>query len=98
MCLVAGTMKICGKKQLVAILLMFAFAFSIVELHADCELDAKAPASHCCVQCCPAHNLAPTPNHQVLITALPPTSYVLRYHSPLYSVFFALEIDRPPIA
>ena len=83
---------------LVAVIVMTVFSFAALELHADHDLNAKAPVSHCCVQCCPSHHLAPTPKQRNDIGALASASRLVFFHSPFHSVFFPSRIERPPIA
>ncbi len=86
------------KLHLVAMIFTVVFSFAALELHADHDLNAKAPANHCCVQCCPSHQLAPAPEHQVSIGTLASVTRFVAYHSTFYSTLFPSRIDRPPIA
>lgn len=87
------------KLHVVAFMLLAAFSFAALELHADHGANAKVPvANHCCIQCCPSHHLAPAPEHQVSIGALASVSRFVAYHSTFYSTLFPSRIDRPPIA
>jgi len=48
------------RKFLLALMVLASFLASTLELHADHDLGTKSQATqHCCVQCCPSHNLPP---------------------------------------
>lgn len=86
--------------RVVAFLLVTSFILASTEAYAchDCnDSTVKTPATHC-AQCCPAHNLAPTPAQSPLVTSdLKPASHFnFDIFSFPNSVFFS-RTERPPI-
>ncbi len=47
-------------QKLISLVFLLGFFLATVEIHADHDLDVAEQTQHCCVQCCPTHNLAPT--------------------------------------
>lgn len=82
----------------IAVVLLVAFSFVATELQAGHDSCVSPSSHHCCVQCCPSHNLAPltvstiflnTPSEVVCIVE--PVRYI-QQGSVLNSIY------RPPIA
>ena len=46
-------------KKLILLFFLLGFLFATFEIHADHDADVAQQTEHCCVQCCPSHNLAP---------------------------------------
>ena len=81
----------------VAIVLFVAFAFISIEWHTDHDLNAKAPVHHCCLQCCPSHNLAPLSNHGVTLSAPSVMTDFVEMTSSFHNDLISTQIYRPPI-
>lgn len=81
---------------LVAVLL-FSFFFVTVERHSDHDLNAKAPAHHCCVQCCPTHNLAPLGENANSLVRSTSERQVLSDAFDFHPEIYLNQIYRPPI-
>ncbi len=82
--------------------MLLAFSFVSTVDAFVCE-DNRSPTQtqvpvHCCVQCCPAHNLAPTSQNSLTIKAPDLTLGYELAVSQVYYEFYPLSIDRPPIA
>jgi len=86
------------KLQIVVFVVMTVFTLTALELCTDCDLNAKAPASCCCVQCCPSHHLALTPKQQTSMSGLVTVSRLVSHPASFHSDIFPSRIDRPPIA
>ena len=86
-----------------AVVILFVFAFAIFSDAFFCQ-EGKPEASrsqvpvHCCVQCCPSHNVAPTPG-QILVLDGPvqSESFILE-NLTIQERLLISRIDRPPIA
>lgn len=81
--------------RIIIVILMAAFTFSIMEIHKDHDLCDVS--HHCCVQCCPSHNLALAPNQPISLSIPAPTTSFIDFRPPAYSLSFPSRIDRPPI-
>ena len=82
-----------------ATLLFVAFSFISLELHADHNANANTSSQqHCCIQCCPSHNLAPLSTPGISLNVpLNFTSFV--ESTDLFRAnLISTKIYRPPIA
>lgn len=80
------------------IVLTVAFSFISIEWHTDHDLNAKAPAHHCCLQCCPSHNLAPLSTHGISLSAPSVVAGFVELTDSFQQDLILNKIYRPPIA
>lgn len=85
-------------RKLFAVFFMAAFLSAFIEIHADHDGAEVQKTRHCCVQCCPSHNLAPTIR---MTTSVDSTPFLHGLHivddSP-HVRDIADSIFRPPIS
>jgi len=85
-------------QKLISLLFLLGFFLATMEIHADHDLNAAQQSQHCCVQCCPTHNLAPA-NQDVMAVE---EQIMVQSHIDDDSFLFLKEIPhsifRPPIA
>ena len=90
-----------SKSKLLCLVFLAGLLLLALDVHADCNDAPKAPmaAHHCCVQCCPSHNLGPI--SQSLIKLSSSDHLSLRFYSDnafRYQGPFLDSLYRPPIA
>lgn len=86
------------KLHLVAIVFMMVFSVVALEMHSDHDLNAKAPTNHCCVQCCPSHNLVPLSTSDIALTAPSVVTGFIELTESFQQDLILNKIYRPPIA
>jgi len=82
----------------IAIVLFAAFSFISIEWHADHDAAASAVSDECCVQCCPAHNLAPMPAVDTSTSVNEPVERAFPETPSLYQDPYLDLFDPPPIS
>lgn len=84
-------------KKTIIFLLVIGFSFATVELHADHDANDSEQSQHCCVQCCPTHNLAPAPKEQGVFQYLLSLRNLTPVLPEVTLSIFPKTIFRPPI-
>ncbi len=87
------------KSSVFAFLALLSFAVVSIEWHSDHDLNAKkAPSHHCCIQCCPNHNLAPLSENSNSVASSTTERQLLPEVSDFRLEIYLNQIYRPPIA
>ena len=82
----------------VAMALVLAFSVIVLDGHAACDLDSKAPArGNCSIQCCPAHHLAPVRARGVSLSASTVAYDPIELTDSYHQAMILTRIYRPPI-
>ncbi len=86
------------KSSIFVVLMMLSFVVVSIEWHSDHDLNAKTPAQHhCCIQCCPSHNLAPLSANENYFVSSTTGREILPDHSAFHPEIYLNQIYRPPI-
>lgn len=84
--------------RIIACLLLVGFVFSALELHVDHDFSSSGQQQHCCVQCCPIHNLIP-PSTPVVSLNVPSTEgEFVEFGNSIHQNLIPNKIYRPPIS
>ena len=90
-----------SKSKLFCLVILAGMLLLALDIHADCGDAPKVPmaAHHCCIQCCPSHNLAPASQLSIKLSNSNSISVSFypddasRYQDPFFD-----NLHRPPIA
>lgn len=84
--------------KIVTLVLVIGFSFAALELYADHDLNGSCQQQHCCVQCCPCHNLVP-PSTPVVSLNVPSTEGAfVEFEKSVHQNLLLNKIYRPPIS
>ncbi len=84
-------------KTLISLFFLAGFLFATFEIHADHDMDTDQQEQHCCVQCCPSHNLAPVNQAITVVSASPFQDGFVISDDSLSLKEVPQSIFRPPI-
>ena len=86
------------KSSIFIVLMVLSFVVVSIEWHSDHDLNAKAPAQHhCCIQCCPSHNLAPVSANEKYVVSTTTGRQILPDLLDSHLEIYLNQIYRPPI-
>lgn len=82
-----------------AVVFLIGYLFASYECLADCSEELATPVSqqHCCVQCCPNHNLGPSFQTQVWAKPLCSDAALTAQIASFYESPYLTKIDPPPM-
>lgn len=78
-------------------MVLLSFAVVSLDKHSDHEQSAKAPSHHCCIQCCPSHNLAPLAKNGITAVGSTTQQQILPDIAGFPHEIYLNQIYRPPI-
>lgn len=85
-------------RKLISLVFLVGFLFATLEIHADHDTDVAQKTQHCCVQCCPSHNLAPINQVITAVDASPLLDDFIVCDESLPLKEIPESIFRPPIS
>ena len=86
------------QQKLISLVFLLGFFFATLEIHADHDGDVAEQTEHCCVQCCPSHNLVPVSESVTAVEDQLVVRSTIGDDASLLLKTIPNNIFRPPIA